>query len=199
MEFTPVGVIADILWHEIPHHASHVRLGNFVVMPNHIHGILILNNPGNLIANDGNENGKDGNRNDGNDGNGNDGDENDGDMGIKNDRDRNDGDGNYRDGNYGDENDGDVQPLHATAPQNEISKDPPKNPQMAAISPKSNSISTIIRSYKSATTKHAHRLGFEFEWQTRFHDIIIRNDGAFQNISKYIKNNPENWKEDNFN
>ena len=157
MEFTPVGVIADILWHEIPHHASHVRLGNFVVMPNHIHGILILNNPGNLIANDGNENGKD--------------------------RNGNDGDGNDGDGK-------DVKPLHATAQQ---------NPQMAAISPKSNSISTIIRSYKSATTKHAHRLGFEFEWQTRFHDHIIRDQNAFQNISTYIKNNPENWKEDNFN
>ncbi|NJW55927.1 transposase, partial [Salinimicrobium sp. CDJ15-91] len=45
MEFSPVGVIADILWHEIIHHTSHVLLGNFVVMPNHIHGILILDNP----------------------------------------------------------------------------------------------------------------------------------------------------------
>ena len=45
MDFSPVGVIADILWHEILHHTSYVQLGNFVVMPNHIHGILILNNP----------------------------------------------------------------------------------------------------------------------------------------------------------
>ena len=169
MEFTPVGVIADILWHEIPHHASHVRLGNFVVMPNHIHGILLLDNPGNLIANNGNE--KDGNEGDGNAGNGKDG----------------------KDGNDENGNDMNVQTLHATSPQS------PKNPQMAKISPKSNSISTIIRSYKSATTKHAHRLGFEFEWQTRFHDHIIRDQNAYQNISNYIKNNPENWKEDNFN
>ncbi|NJW55662.1 transposase, partial [Salinimicrobium sp. CDJ15-91] len=56
---------------------------------------------------------------------------------------------------------------------------------MAKISPKSNSISTIIRPYKSATTKHAHRLGIEFEWQTRFYDIVIRDDFAFQNISNY--------------
>jgi len=45
MELSPLGVIADILWHEIPNHASFVELGDFVVMPNHIHGILILDNP----------------------------------------------------------------------------------------------------------------------------------------------------------
>lgn len=36
------GVLADVFWHEIPHHAKNVELGAFVVMPNHIHGILIL-------------------------------------------------------------------------------------------------------------------------------------------------------------
>ncbi len=45
MELSPLGVIADILWHEIPHHAKAVELGDFVVMPNHIHGILILDKP----------------------------------------------------------------------------------------------------------------------------------------------------------
>jgi len=45
MELSPLGVIADILWHEIPNHASFVELGDFVVMPNHIHGILILDKP----------------------------------------------------------------------------------------------------------------------------------------------------------
>ncbi len=43
MHLSHVGIIADILWHEIPHHAENVELGAFVVMPNHIHGILILN------------------------------------------------------------------------------------------------------------------------------------------------------------
>ena len=36
------GVLADVFWHKIPHHAKNVELGAFVVMPNHIHGILIL-------------------------------------------------------------------------------------------------------------------------------------------------------------
>jgi hypothetical protein len=73
-----------------------------------------------------------------------------------------------------------------------------KNEFMSNISPKSNSISTIVRSYKSAVTKHAHRLGFDFAWQTRFHDHIIRNGESFEKISNYIINNPVNWQEDKF-
>lgn len=45
MLLSNTGVIADILWYEIPNHAPFVELGDFVVMPNHIHGILILNKP----------------------------------------------------------------------------------------------------------------------------------------------------------
>ncbi len=69
---------------------------------------------------------------------------------------------------------------------------------MAKISPKSNSVSSIVRSYKSAVTRHARRLGFQFQWQTRFHDHIIRNDESFQRISHYIIKNPSNWQQDTF-
>jgi len=75
---------------------------------------------------------------------------------------------------------------------------PTINQKMASISPKSNSISTIIRSYKSAVTRHARRLGYEMEWQTRFYDHIIRNPASFAKIANYIVNNPANWKEDKF-
>ena len=73
-----------------------------------------------------------------------------------------------------------------------------KNEQMSKISPKSNSIATIIRSYKSAITKHANRLGFEFAWQARFHDHFIRDVKSFDTISDYIINNAKNWKKDRF-
>jgi REP element-mobilizing transposase RayT len=42
MKRSAVGSIADACWREIPAHFPHVELGSFVVMPNHIHGILIL-------------------------------------------------------------------------------------------------------------------------------------------------------------
>jgi putative transposase len=32
------------LWHEIPNHAQNVKLVEFLVMPNHVHGVLIFNN-----------------------------------------------------------------------------------------------------------------------------------------------------------
>ena len=42
MVLSEAGIIADILWHQIPIHHQNVELGDFVVMPNHIHGILII-------------------------------------------------------------------------------------------------------------------------------------------------------------
>ena len=130
MQWSHVGIIADVLWHQIPHHANNVELGKFVVMPNHIHGVLIIR-----------------------------GDEREQSM---------------------EKSDGQI------------------NEQMSKISPKSNSISAIIRSYKSAVTKHANRLGLAFRWQARFHDHIIRDEQSYQNISNYIENNPANWQGDKF-
>ena len=130
MRVSPAGAIAHVLWYEIKNHAVDIKLGEFAVMPNHIHGILIL-----------------------------------------------DGDG----GGCGC---GDVACNVPTG--------------MAAISPKSNTVASIIRSYKSAVTKFCNQLGLEFAWQSRFHDHIIRNDESFRPISDYIKNNPTKWKEDKF-
>ncbi len=47
-----VGILADVFWHEIKNHSKNVELDSFVVMPNNIHGILILdgnNNDGNAV------------------------------------------------------------------------------------------------------------------------------------------------------
>ena len=140
MEFSNIGIIADILWSEIINHNDNIELGEFVVMPNHIHGILILNNNNTVV----------------------------------------------------------VETLHATSLQRQ-QQTKNKNDYFSSISPKSNSISTIIRSYKSAVTKHCHRLGFEFGWQTRFWDHIIRNNDEFYRISQYIINNPLKWENDKLN
>jgi REP element-mobilizing transposase RayT len=43
MQLSNVGILADVFWHEAKHHAKNIELDAFVVMPNHIHGILILN------------------------------------------------------------------------------------------------------------------------------------------------------------
>jgi len=48
MNLSKTGVLADMFWYEILNHAKNVELGAFVVMPHHIHGILILNNYSNI-------------------------------------------------------------------------------------------------------------------------------------------------------
>ncbi len=205
MRLSPIGVIADILWHEIPHHARNIELGAFVVMPNHIHGILIIT------------------RND-----------DDGqyvDTGANMDADASNSlDPSNPLLNPSSNPLSNVQIGHALSlpsppspPSPSSPLPPPPFPSMPPLwilidtppdkppspLPKTigqqrfqnigkNSVSAIIGSYKSAVTKHAHRLGFEFQWQTRFYEHIIRDEEAFQRISRYIYNNPKNWKEDKF-
>jgi REP element-mobilizing transposase RayT len=43
MELNELGKIAYRNWENIPHQFPYVELGSFVIMPNHIHGILIIN------------------------------------------------------------------------------------------------------------------------------------------------------------
>ena len=43
MRLSEIGELAEKYWDEIPQHFSFVQLGAFVVMPNHIHGIIIIN------------------------------------------------------------------------------------------------------------------------------------------------------------
>ena len=41
--YSQIGLIASQYWQEIPKHFPHVKLDEFIVMPDHIHAILILN------------------------------------------------------------------------------------------------------------------------------------------------------------
>ena len=45
MVLSEIGEIAHRLWIEIPNHFPFAELGEFIVMPNHVHGILIFNKP----------------------------------------------------------------------------------------------------------------------------------------------------------
>ena len=42
MILSEIGEMASFFWKEIPEHFNHVKLDEYIVMPNHIHGILIL-------------------------------------------------------------------------------------------------------------------------------------------------------------
>lgn len=137
MNLYSIGVIADILWYEIKNHAKNVDLGEFVVMPNHIHGVLILND-------------------------------------VDDEKDKN------------------------TLVDTDMASNQKTIGQQRFQNQGKNSVSSIIGGYKAAVTKHARRLGFDFGWQTRFYDNIIKSDESFQRITNYIINNPVLWKDDKF-
>ena len=48
MYLNDIGKIANDKWSEIPQHFQNILLGEFVVMPNHVHGIIIIKDPGNV-------------------------------------------------------------------------------------------------------------------------------------------------------
>ena len=163
MELSSIGIIADIFWHEIIKHADFVKLGEFVVMPNHIHGILIVDksddagvadmivNPNTVTATTTNA----------------------------------------------------VETRHALSLQYQYQRQrQPQSPQTPGQkrfqNQGKNTVSSIICGYKSAVTNHAHRFGYDFQWQSRFHDHIIKNYEEYQRIAKYIIKNPVNWRNDRF-
>lgn len=139
MRLNEIGQLAEKYWMEIPIHFPFIELGNFVIMPNHVHGILIMNKMDAMLS---------------------------------------------------------VDTLHCNVSTGNTPNN--KNEQMAYISPKSGTISTIIRSYKSVVSKNARIIHADFGWQSRFYDHIIRNKQSFENIQKYISNNPLHWEKERF-
>ncbi len=62
-----------------------------------------------------------------------------------------------------------------------------------------NNIGSIVRGYKSAVTKQLNLMNIGCTvWQRNYWDNIIRNEKAYKNISEYIINNPAKWSEDRF-
>jgi REP element-mobilizing transposase RayT len=126
------GVFAEQCWREIPDHFPFIQIDEFVIMPNHVHGIIIIDSaPCRDVA-----------------------------------------------GNV----------------STEI-----KNDGMSKISPKKGTISSVIRSYKSAVTKAGNANKLPFKWQSGFYEHVIRNNDDLQLTREYIVNNPMKWHLDQYN
>ena len=153
MQLSAIGKIARQFWFEIPDHSKYTDIDEYVIMPNHVHGIVVINKPNNYrrdVAN------------------------------YRRDV------ANYR---------RDVACNVSTKTVNNDEYDLSR--AMSGISPKSNSLGAIIRSYKSSVTRWCRKNGrLNFSWQSRFYDRIIRNDGSLDTIRQYIVNNPAKWEKD---
>ena len=84
---------------------------------------------------------------------------------------------------------GDVETLRATSlhdPRNETDSKFYSN-----ISPKKQSLPSVIRSFKSAASCAIHLTEPSFQWQSRFYEHIIHNEPDYNRIAAYIQNNPK--------
>ena len=132
VQLTPIGEIAQKFFAEIPNHSKYTYVDAYVVMPNHVHGIVVIDKPGDI----------------------------------------------------------------AISRQKNTETEIKHSEFMSQISPKAGSLSTIIRSYKSAVTHWCRRNKYEyFSWQERFYESIIRVDDSIDRIRQYIINNPSKWEE----
>jgi len=62
---------------------------------------------------------------------------------------------------------------------------------------KPNSLGSIINQFKSVCTKRIWKLGpITFSWQRNYYDHIIRNDESLNKIREYIITNPQRWERD---
>ena len=204
MTLSTVGAIVQGFWYEIPQHFPFVWLGEFVVMPNHIHGILVLDKT-----------------------------DMDDDIRDDNNIRHTNNDTRNMDVIRHTNNDTRNMDVIVDIGQCPISTigadDTPKNQivRPKTIIPRGDlvtsvpndknngqktiaqqrfrnqgkhTVSSIIGSYKSICTKHINKAfpAMAFGWQKLFWDNIVRDDTAFWNISNYIRNNPAKWKEDRF-
>jgi len=168
-----VGEIAQQMLNEIPLHFPFAGLDEFVIMPDHIHIIIIINET--------QKNQKSIDRND---------------DAITPSSNNNDSLTGIVEPLHAT-----ALPLHTMdqrQPSTNIGngdKNPnnpgeTKNMHFSSISPSYGSLATIIRSYKSAVTNRARCIEPSFAWQSKFHDHIIRTNAGLSRIRTYIKNNP---------
>ena len=85
---------------------------------------------------------------------------------------------------------------------------PPKHGNVCGDFHHNSRLSVIIGSFKAAVTRLANnqmeqsRVGRDVSrpyWQPRYHEHIIRNQRAFENIMMYVDTNVERWHSDCFN
>ena len=184
MHASRIGEWAQRCWDAIPQHMPHVDVGDFVVMPNHVHGIIIIRERAGGVRGVGARHDAPG-------------------RGavaahgsaeivpnaIPNDP---------RTGMPG----GDPDTAYAHGPHTRARHDAPlRDPKPPGI-PRG-ALGQIVASYKSAVTRMAYRDGLVPHgtpiWQRNYWDRVIRDDGEWERIANYIQENPMNWKGDRFN
>ena len=186
VQLSDFGKIVDAEWHKSFEIRNELFLDEYIIMPNHLHAIVVINN-GEIMM--GNDRGGDGGDTDGATDNG-------GDMG-------NGGDGGTDNGGDGGTDNVETHgraSLHFPYPY--------PVPQPLHRLPKS--ISSFLGGFKSAVNSKIDDYIDEYQlnipkynrnnhfFQPNYHDHIIRDEQSYHRISNYIINNPAKWWDDKF-
>jgi len=212
------GCVANNFWKEITSQFQQVELDAFIVMPNHIHGIIAITGRDAIY---GNQNDSD-NRG------------NDLDRGLdamnrvpteqSPTEQEQVGSPIYRDPDNSDPDNFPTEQKQVGLPMNHNSKETGQGPtekdnttgsvgspiyrdpdhtSKGGITEKHNPmlyqqhVGKIIRWYKGRCTFEIRKRDYsDFAWQSRFYDHIIRNEKEWQRIRKYIYDNPLRWQAD---
>jgi len=186
MYLSDLGLIAHKYWMEIPQHFPFVKLGVMVIMQNHMHGIIIIDNAKNNVNNNVNRR--------------------DAIHRISLEDKSLDGIAECE-GEAGyainpvctdniSKNNADNKSIDNKS-KNNTNKIPGgvtgnNNPML------SDSLAKVIRWYKGRVSFESRKIHPKFSWQSLFYDNIIRNEKSFNRIQEYIINNPKNWAKDKF-
>ncbi|NCC74287.1 MAG: hypothetical protein EOM06_12955 [Sphingobacteriia bacterium] len=187
MQLSEPGIFAEKFWYEIPYHFPFVILDAFVVMPNHIHGIIIINKDDDgrgKITQTSNKTTKT--------------------IAQTSESAQTPEPGvciPFRQNPFQSVQPPDSGGSPSELPPSESSLQPPdsgaptggKNPKW-----KPAILGVILNQYKRMCTINIRKINPDFEWQPRFHDHIIRNEREYYTIRNYIINNPTNWDKDKF-
>jgi putative transposase len=176
MVLTEIGKQAEICFREIPIHFAFVELGNFVVMPNHVHAIIIINKPDNSIIETGDE--------------------------TFDEMFNETFDEMFNetfDETVETQNLASLHQPPQQPPQQRQQQQQRIPSSFNKFGPQSKNLASIVRGYKIGVTKFAKSIHIEFGWQPRYYDHIIRNSATFDKIDNYITKNPINWNNDGFN
>jgi putative transposase len=169
MILNDAGAHAHETWRQIPDHFVNVKLDEFIIMPDHVHGIVHICNESNGIVGANNHSPISGRppisertkqRDVGN--------------GCANGANN---DSPLRDANVRDTN--------------------PNGENSARPSGTSKTVGSIVRGFKIGVTKWFRQNGLgTFKWQRNYYEHIIRDRKSLFVIRKYIRENPERWGRD---
>lgn len=175
MQLSEIGKIADQNWLSIPEHFPFVKLGNHVIMPNHVHGIIIIDKP---IVLDSAE--------------------------VQTQNFASPPMQNFASPPLLGFESPPLQDISSPpleefeSPPLQNTASPQEQEQKNKFGPQSKNLASIIRGYKASIKKYATINSINFVWQPLYHEHIIRSTQSYQRISNYILNNPMNWKKDTF-